>query len=98
MRKKEVLTLSVEPGDKKRLEAIAEALNIFWGDSPSPSKMIRMIATGELLIVQPSPSKPTNARGRRLQKAIATTKKNLEEIQEISSKTKESLKAIENLI
>jgi predicted DNA-binding transcriptional regulator YafY len=43
-RKKETLTLSVPPGTKARLEAIAERLNIHWGNNPSASGLIAAIA------------------------------------------------------
>jgi predicted DNA-binding transcriptional regulator YafY len=47
-RKKETLTLSVPPGTKERLEAIARRLNIFWGKSPSPSGLVSAIAQHQL--------------------------------------------------
>ena len=49
-RKKEALTLSVPPGTKEQLEAIARRLNIFWGKSPSPSGLIVAIAQQELQV------------------------------------------------
>ncbi|HEY9794074.1 MAG TPA: WYL domain-containing protein [Leptolyngbyaceae cyanobacterium] len=52
-RKKETLTLSVPPGTKEQLEAIASRLNIFWGKSPSPSGLITAIAQQKLDIGQP---------------------------------------------
>jgi hypothetical protein len=52
-RKKETLTLSVPPGTKEQLEAIARRLNIFWGKSPSPSGLIAAIAQQKLDIGQP---------------------------------------------
>ncbi|MGB7439448.1 MAG: WYL domain-containing protein [Coleofasciculaceae cyanobacterium] len=47
-RKKETLTLSVPPGTKEQLEAIARRLGIFWGKSPSPSGLISAIAQAKL--------------------------------------------------
>jgi predicted DNA-binding transcriptional regulator YafY len=52
-RKKETLTLSVPPGTKEQLEAIARRLNIFWGKSPSPSGLIAAIAQAKLEIGKP---------------------------------------------
>ncbi|MGQ4646183.1 helix-turn-helix transcriptional regulator [Lyngbya aestuarii] len=52
-RKKETLTLSVPPGTKKQLEAIARRLGIFWGKSPSPSGLISAIAQQKLEVGQP---------------------------------------------
>ncbi|MGB3205994.1 MAG: WYL domain-containing protein [Crinalium sp.] len=49
-RKKEALTLSVPPGTKEKLEAIARRLNIFWGKSPSPSGLVVAIAQQELRV------------------------------------------------
>src|SRR6478672_1927407 len=49
-RKKEALTLSVPPGTKEKLEAIARRLNIFWGKSPSPSGLVVAIAEQELQV------------------------------------------------
>lgn len=47
-RKKETLTLSVPPGTKTQLEAIADRLNIRWGSSPSPSGLVAAIARSDL--------------------------------------------------
>jgi predicted DNA-binding transcriptional regulator YafY len=52
-RKKETITLSIPPGTKDRLEAIARRFNIFWGKSPSPSGLIAAIAEGEIEIGEP---------------------------------------------
>ncbi len=49
-RKKEALTLSVPPGTKEKLEAIARRLGIFWGKSPSPSGLVVAIAQQELRV------------------------------------------------
>jgi predicted DNA-binding transcriptional regulator YafY len=49
-RKKEALTLSVPPGTKEQLEAIARRLGIFWGKSPSPSGLVVAIAQQELQV------------------------------------------------
>lgn len=49
-RKKETLTLSVPPGTKEKLEAIAERLDIRWGKSPSPSGLIADIAQGKVAV------------------------------------------------
>lgn len=47
-RKKETLTLSVPPGTKENLEAIADQLDIRWGQKPSPSGLVTAIANKEL--------------------------------------------------
>ena len=52
-RKKEALTLSVPPGTKEQLEAIARRLNIFWGNSPSPSGLVTAIAQAKLEVGKP---------------------------------------------
>lgn len=52
-RKKETLTLSVPPGTKEKLEAIANRLKIFWGKNPSPSGLVAAIAQQELEVGQP---------------------------------------------
>jgi hypothetical protein len=46
-RKKETITLSIPPGTKARLEAIARRLGIMWGKSPSISGLIVAIAEEE---------------------------------------------------
>jgi predicted DNA-binding transcriptional regulator YafY len=51
-RKKEALTLSVPPGTKEQLEAIASRLNILWGKKPSPSGLIVAIAKQQLEVGQ----------------------------------------------
>ncbi len=52
-RKKESLTLSVPPGTKEKLEAIARRLKILWGKSPSPSGLVAAIAQQSLEVGQP---------------------------------------------
>ncbi|MBW4575138.1 MAG: WYL domain-containing protein [Aphanothece sp. CMT-3BRIN-NPC111] len=47
-RKKDALTLSVPPGTKEQLEAIARRLNILWGKEPSVSGLIVAIAQQQL--------------------------------------------------
>ncbi|WP_421658908.1 helix-turn-helix transcriptional regulator [Leptothermofonsia sp. ETS-13] len=54
-RKKETLTLSVPPGTKEKLEAIAERLNLRWGKSPSPSKLVTVIAQGQISVGKSRP-------------------------------------------
>lgn len=49
-RKKETLTLSVPPGTKDKLEAIAERLNLRWGESPSASKLVAAIAQAQVTV------------------------------------------------
>ena len=44
VRKKETITLSIPPGTKEELEAIARRLNIFWGKDPSISGLLVAIA------------------------------------------------------
>jgi hypothetical protein len=51
-RKKEALTLSVPPGTKEQLEAIASRLNILWGKKPSPSGLIVALAQQQLEVGQ----------------------------------------------
>ncbi|GAB4148744.1 MAG: WYL domain-containing protein [Cyanobacteria bacterium J069] len=52
-RKKETLTLSVPPGTKEQLEAIADRLDIRWGKNPSPSGLIAAIAQQAVEVGQP---------------------------------------------
>ena len=54
-RKKEALTLSVPPGTKEQLEALASRLNILWGKKPSPSGLIVAIAQQQLEVGQRFP-------------------------------------------
>jgi predicted DNA-binding transcriptional regulator YafY len=49
-RKKETITLSIPPGTKEALEAIASSLNIMWGSNPSISGLIVAIAQHQLQI------------------------------------------------
>jgi len=49
-RKKETITLSIPPGTKEQLEAIAASLGIMWGDKPSISGLIVAIAQHQLEI------------------------------------------------
>lgn len=52
-RKKETITLSIPPGTKQKLEAIASRLGFFWGKSPSPSAFITAIAENRLEVGEP---------------------------------------------
>lgn len=52
-RKKETLTLSVPPGTKEKLEAIAERLNIRWGNNPSPSGLVAAVAQQAVEVGKP---------------------------------------------
>ena len=52
-RKKETITLSIPPGTKEQLEAIALRLNILWGKEPSVSGLIVAIAQQQLEVGQP---------------------------------------------
>ncbi|PSB23330.1 transcriptional regulator [filamentous cyanobacterium CCP1] len=49
-RKKETITLSIPPGTKEQLEAIAAGLGIMWGDHPSISGLVVAIAQRQLEI------------------------------------------------
>jgi len=52
-RKKETITLSIPPGTKEQLEAIALRFGILWGKEPSVSGLIVAIAQQQLSIGQP---------------------------------------------
>lgn len=52
-RKKETITLSIPPGTKEQLEAIASRLNILWGKEPSVSGLIVAIAQQQLEVGKP---------------------------------------------
>jgi predicted DNA-binding transcriptional regulator YafY len=52
-RKKETITLSIPPGTKEQLEAIARRLNILWGKEPSVSGLIVAIAQQSLEVGKP---------------------------------------------
>ncbi|MDF0551513.1 WYL domain-containing protein [Kamptonema sp. UHCC 0994] len=58
-RKKETLTLSVPPGIKDKLEAIALRLGIKWGKSPSISGLLVAIAQQEVELGEPFTLNPT---------------------------------------
>jgi hypothetical protein len=51
-RKKDTITLSIPPGTKDQLEAIARELKILWGKEPSISGLIVAIANQEVAIGQ----------------------------------------------
>ncbi|AVH69591.1 helix-turn-helix transcriptional regulator [Nostoc sp. 'Lobaria pulmonaria (5183) cyanobiont'] len=69
-RKKETITLSIPPGTKEQLEAIARHLNITWGKEPSISGLIVAIAQQSVEVGKPFTldSNQVNA----LQQAIKT--------------------------
>jgi predicted DNA-binding transcriptional regulator YafY len=58
-RKKETITLSVPPGTKQQLEAIADRLGVHWGTKPSPSGLVTKIAQQEFEVSQPFSLSPT---------------------------------------
>lgn len=52
MRKKQSITLSIDPGQEAKLKAIASDLDCFWGDSPSISGLLQAIAEGEIICLK----------------------------------------------
>lgn len=52
-RKKETITLSIPPGTKEQLEAIARRFGIFWGKSPSISGLLVAIAQQQIEVGKP---------------------------------------------
>jgi predicted DNA-binding transcriptional regulator YafY len=64
-RKKETLTLSVPPGTKAQLEAIADRLNIRWGNNPSPSGLVAAIAQQALEVGQTFKLDPAQTKALR---------------------------------
>ncbi|MBD2563831.1 MULTISPECIES: transcriptional regulator [Nostoc] len=52
-RKKETITLSIPPGTKEQLEAIARRMNISWGKEPSISGLIVAIAQQSVEVGKP---------------------------------------------
>lgn len=52
-RKKDTITLSIPPGTKEQLEAIARRLNIFWGQTPSISGLLVAIAQATVEVGKP---------------------------------------------
>jgi predicted DNA-binding transcriptional regulator YafY len=67
-RKKETITLSIPPGTKEQLEAIARRLNILWGKEPSISGLIVAIAQQSVEVGQPFTLNPNQVKA--LQQAI----------------------------
>ena len=52
-RKKDTITLSIPPGTKEKLEAIARRLNLLWGKDPSISGLIVAIAQHAVEVGKP---------------------------------------------
>jgi len=73
-RKKETITLSIPPGTREKLEALARRFQIFWGKTPSPSGLITAIAEGQLEVGEPFRLSPTQIKA--LEKAIDSLKDN----------------------
>ncbi|WP_375513650.1 transcriptional regulator [uncultured Nostoc sp.] len=67
-RKKETITLSIPPGTKEQLEAIARRLNITWGKEPSISGLIVAIAQQSVEVGKPFTLDSNQVNG--LQQAI----------------------------
>ena len=53
-RKKETITLALDPEQRAVLEQLADRHNCRWGKSPNISSMLRAISNGDLLIVNPA--------------------------------------------
>lgn len=64
-RKKDTITLSVPPGTKEQLEAIADRLGIYWGSSPSASGLVTKIAQKELEVGHPFALSPEQVQALR---------------------------------
>ncbi|MBD2013178.1 WYL domain-containing protein [Microcoleus sp. FACHB-53] len=71
-RKKETITLSIPPGTKEQLEAIARRLNILWGKEPSISGLIVAIAQQAVEVGQPFTLNSSQVKA--LQQAIKALK------------------------
>lgn len=52
-REKKAITLSLEPHQKQRLEQLAIAFGLLWGDKPNVSALIQAIADGRLMVIAP---------------------------------------------
>lgn len=64
-RKKETITLSIPPGTKEQLEAIALRLGIRWGKSPSISGLLVAIAQQQVEIGEPFTLSATHVQSMR---------------------------------
>lgn len=67
-RKKETITLSIPPGTKEQLEAIAAQNQILWGDRPSISGLLVAIAQAKIALGLPFTL--TNVQIQALEQAI----------------------------
>lgn len=52
-REKKAITLSLEPHQKQRLEQLALAFGLTWGEKANVSALIQAIADGRLMVVAP---------------------------------------------
>lgn len=64
-RKKETITLSIPPGTKEQLEAIARRLGIRWGKNPSISGLLVAIAQQQLEVGEPFTLSSTHVQAMR---------------------------------
>lgn len=93
-RKKEALTLSVNPGDKEKLEAIAANLNCYWGDSPSASVLIQELCDGKILAMRPSQGL-NRRQGNRLARQLKLLKGAIALIQQALENIMSAVDALE---
>lgn len=52
-RRGQSITLSLSPDEKARLEAIALSVGAKWGEEPNISELVRMLATGRVVVHLP---------------------------------------------
>ena len=73
VRKGKTLTLSVNPEDQAKLEALSLQFGQTWGDKPNVSKLVKAIARGELVLSRPgdTPQDRLAAEYRKIEQAIA---------------------------
>lgn len=69
-RKSESITLSLTPEDKASLEEIALEFGCNWGEKPNVSKLMKLIANGELLVSKSG--NPTKQKRALIRDAIAS--------------------------
>lgn len=93
--------MSLRHGDRQKLLTIAAALGCNWGNSASPSQMLKEICDGELQVIRPKekplPPKQQAKLERQLKilkTAIALTRKGLGQIEKAIEKMERDASAI----
>lgn len=78
------MTLSLNPGEKELLEALAIKFGCTWGENPNVTELMGQIARGDRITIQWADSRPADdSKKRAIQQAIALIQEGLARLMRI---------------